>query len=96
MNLILCLLELSHLKELSVDSWLEVDDLTLDSAASAWSWGGLASGLRVCVCVRVCLCVCMCMCVCVCVCGRGGGVVLSWRVGHSVSALGNEKSSWGG
>ena len=82
MNLILCLLELSHLKELSIDSWLEVDDLTLDSAAPAWSWGGLASGLRGCVCVRVC--------------GRGGGVVLSWRVGHSVSALGNEKSSWGG
>ena len=31
------------------------------------------------------------VCVCVCV----GGTLLSWRVGHSVSALGNEQSSWG-
>ena len=76
MNLILCLLELSHLKELSVNSWLEVDDLRLFIRLL------LPAGVCVCVCVcagLVCVCVCVFVlglpqdseCVCVCVCLQG-------------------------
>ena len=100
MNLILCLLELSRLKELSVDSWLEVDDLRfLLQLLLPGAWVDLPQDCgRVCACVCAhCVCVCVCVCVCMCVCvWPGRGVVLSWRVGHSVSPLGNEKSSWGG
>ena len=86
MNLILCLLELSRLKELSVDSWLEVDDLRfLLQLLLPGAWVDLPQDCgRVCACVCahcVCVCVCVCLYVCVCVSGAGCGAVLeSWAL----------------